>query len=407
MASVIVFDDGVQALAAMTDLRAAFEVRTGALTTFERQTAVLTLAGAPPTGIAVPEAMRALVGEHLATPVITPRTLTGRGQVTLINGRCPLLPDQALQIEPSTALIERSSGQVIAASLAAEAAAAFLETGVLPDKISRIDHDAPALIHFPWDVIRFRDACLDFDLSVLMTGARQELPAGVIAVSDENIRISPDALLYPSVVLDACDGPIVIDDHATIRPGAIIVGPAYIGQGSTVLDRTLIKGHTAIGPVCKVAGEVGGTIFQGLANKSHDGHLGDSWVGSWANLGAGTTNSNLLNTYDQVIAQHAPNATRTRTGLQFLGAIFGDHVKTAIMTRVMTGSAFGTGSMLAALTPPTTVGRFEWVTDGAGQVNRQPYRFEKFMEVARAAMSRRKITPSATYTARLRELSAG
>jgi hypothetical protein len=159
--------------------------------------------------------------------------------------------------------------------------------------------------------------------------------------------------------------------------------------------------------VCKVAGEVGGTIFQGLANKSHDGHLGDSWVGSWANLGAGTTNSNLLNTYDQVIAQHAPNATRTRTGLQFLGAIIGDHVKTAIMTRIMTGSVFGTGSMLAALTPPTTVGRFERVTDGAGQVNRQPYRFEKFMEVARAAMARRKVTPSAAYTARLRELIAG
>lgn len=405
MSSVLVFDDGLPALAALTDLRASFEVRTGALTTFERVAAVLTLAGAAPTGVCVPASMRALVAEHAGTPVIDPATLKGRSAVALVNGRCPMLPEAALALEPNQALVERSSRQVIVATVTADQARGFLEGQPLPDSVERIEHDAAALLHFPWDVIRFRDECLDFDLGVLMTGARQALPAGVIAVSDENVRISPDALLYPSVVLDAGDGPIVIDDHATIRPGAIIVGPAYIGQGTTVLDRTLIKAHTAIGPVCKVAGEIGGTIFQGLANKAHDGHLGDSWIGSWANLGAGTTNSNLLNTYDQVIAQHAPNATRTRTGLQFLGAIIGDHVKTAICTRVMTGSVFGTGSMLAAMTPPTTVGRFEWITGGEGEVKRQPYRFEKFMEVARAAMGRRKVTPSTVYTARLRELA--
>ena len=32
------------------------------------------------------------------------------------------------------------------------------------------------------------------------------------------------------------------------------------------------------------------------SNKSHDGYLGDSVIGSWCNLGAGTSNSNLKNT---------------------------------------------------------------------------------------------------------------
>ena len=96
---------------------------------------------------------------------------------------------------------------------------------------------------------------------------------------------------------------IVIADHAVIRPGATIIGPAYIGEHATVLERALIKAHTAVGPWCKVSGEVGGSIFQAYSNKGHEGHLGDSYVGEWVNLGAATTNSNLLNTYSEVVAK--------------------------------------------------------------------------------------------------------
>ncbi|MFT3685650.1 MAG: hypothetical protein QM783_12110 [Phycisphaerales bacterium] len=83
------------------------------------------------------------------------------------------------------------------------------------------------------------------------------------------------------------------------------MGPAYIGSHSTVIERTLVKAHSSIGPWCKVAGEVGGVVFQGFANKAHDGHLGDAFVGEWSNLGAGTTNSNLLNTYGEVTMRSA------------------------------------------------------------------------------------------------------
>jgi hypothetical protein len=150
-----------------------------------------------------------------------------------------------------------------------------------------------------------------------------------------------------------------------------------------------------------VAGEVGGTIFQGYANKAHDGHLGDSWIGEWANFGAGTTNSNLLNTYGEVIAQASNGDQRVRTGLKFLGCIVGDHVKFAILTRIMTGSVFGTGSMIAKADAPTCVGRFEWITEE----RRQPYRWEKFAEVAEAAMARRTVKMSAAYAKRLKGLA--
>jgi UDP-N-acetylglucosamine diphosphorylase/glucosamine-1-phosphate N-acetyltransferase len=207
------------------------------------------------------------------------------------------------------------------------------------------------------------------------------------------------------VFLDATLGHIVIDDDAVVRPGAIICGPAYIGPHSHVLDRCLIKPNTVIGPHCKVAGEIGGTIFQGFANKAHDGHLGDSYIGEWANLGAGTTNSNLLNTYGEVIAKaFGPDGkpgSNERTGEQFLGAIIGDHGKFAICTRIMTGAIVGTGTMWAATAPVTgTVPRFSWVTDAGVK----PFAMAKFIEVARAVMGRRKVAMSAAYIARLTEL---
>jgi UDP-N-acetylglucosamine diphosphorylase/glucosamine-1-phosphate N-acetyltransferase len=196
-------------------------------------------------------------------------------------------------------------------------------------------------------------------------------------------------------------GAIVIDEHATIRPGATIVGPAYIGPHVTILERALIKAHTAIGPWCKVSGEIGGTIFQGFANKGHDGHLGDSWIGEWVNLGAGTNNSNLLNTYTEVFAK-APDGVNERTGLQFLGAIIGDHVKTAISTRIMTGAILQTGGMFAqAAAVAGTTPRFAWSTDAGLRT----FRIDKFLETARAMMTRRNVALSDAGEALLRSLA--
>lgn len=410
MSIAIVWDDGVS-LGPLADLRASFMVRNGAMTIVDRlRAAVPALTGAEVVAVFVPEELADLTRETQDLPVNEISLDASEPEpdgVLVVNGRLALPIDTLAELTPGSALVT-PGGVVIAALLTLDGAAKLLESAALPAGTRTRVIEAPALLEQPWDVIRFRDDALDLDLGLLLDESTQELPPGVVAIGEEPIIIDPEALVFPTVVLDASAGPIVIDQHATVRPGAIIVGPAYIGAGSTVLDRAFLKAHTAIGPVCKVAGEVGGTIFQGFANKGHDGHLGDSWVGEWANLGAGTTNSNLLNTYSEVICQARPNAPRTRTGLVFLGCILGDHVKTAIMTRLMTGAVVGTGSMLAALTPPTCIDAFEWVTDqpGAGP-RRQHFRFEKFLEVARSAMARRKMEPSEAYESRLRALCDG
>jgi len=101
-------------------------------------------------------------------------------------------------------------------------------------------------------------------------------------------------------------------------------GPCYIGQNVNVMGGDI--SGCSIGDVSKVRGELSSTVVAGYANKGHDGFVGHSYIGRWVNLGAGTVTSNLKNTYGTV-ALWTPTGVRD-TGMQFLGTMFGDHVKT-------------------------------------------------------------------------------
>ena len=323
-------------------------------------------------------------------------------EALVVNSSSVAHPESLLSIELGRCVVDSGSGRFVAGRLGREEIPSILEKSFLAGAERS---EAPCLLERPWDVIRHRDATLAMDLSLVLKSDRwlRQAPQGVVLVGGGRVAIDPSADVLPTSVLDSSSGPIVIERNAVVRPGAIICGPAYIGPHSTVLDRTLIKANTAIGPVCKVAGEVGGSVFQGFANKAHDGHLGDSWVGEWANLGAGTTNSNLLNTYGEITARAEPGAPRERTGLTFFGAIIGDHVKTAISTRVYTGTILGTGAMIASTAPPDAcTPAFAWVTDAGVKT----FRVDKFLNVAKTAMGRRKVEMSAEMEAKLRDLHA-
>ncbi len=408
MLTAIVFDDSLPELAPLTDLRPCFDVRTGALTTLERLSAALRLRVA---GLRVPQGLAALTSKSHSAPVNVP--VPAAASVLVINGRCVLPRSEIAALKPGEVLTEEGSGHVIAAVLKPADAQSFLDTGRLTNTSTRT-LPAPALLSRPWHIRRFRDEALKTDLTLLETmdtgaltstqdppPARSYDPGPGILHLGGNAVIHPEAKVYPGVTLDSENGHIHIAHHATIRPGAILIGPCYVGPHSTILERATIRPGTAIGPWCKVNGEVGGTIFQGFSNKAHDGYVGDSYLGEWVNLGAGTTTSNLLNTYGEIITRALPTSPNERTGETFLGAVIGDHVKTAICTRLMTGSVLHTGCMFATTAPVSgCVGAFTWATDAGTR----RYRLDKFLEVAKAAMDRRKVEPSAAYLERLGQL---
>jgi len=388
MTEAIFFDDGLGLLAPLTDLRASFDIRTGALTNRERICRVFGLESA---SLIVPPRLEGLAVKR-GPDVRGTRSEGAEEPVLHVNGRCALPHEEIVGLEPGQGAVEAGTGHLVAAVLLPSEFDAWSK-GDSASVASVVELPAPALLSRPWHAISFRDRCIEIDLDLLAGTPTRELPPAVLGIGDAPLTIGVSAVIYPGVTLDLEHGPIVIAEHAVIRPGATIIGPVYVGPHSTVLERALIKPNTAIGPWCKVSGEVSGTIFQGYSNKGHEGFLGDSHIGEWVNLGAGTNNSNLLNTYSEVIAK-APGGGNERTGLTFLGAIIGDHVKTAIGSRIMTGSILQTGGMFAQSAAVSgTTPRFAWSTD-AGL---KSFRIDKFMETARAMMARRGQKPTAAY----------
>lgn len=397
--TLVLFDDGRGHLAPLTDLRAAFDLRTGALTTIDRYRRALRRS---PAAVFVPSALEPLTRERHAAPggPLVNELPAGDGPILCVNGRCPMPSGAFLELEPGEQIIESGSNAIVAACLTRADSTRLLKGESV--RAATIDAmDPPTLMERPWHFKAFRDSALGTDLNLLAGEPTRPLPAGVVQIGKASPVIHPSATVYPTAVIDTEHGGVFIAEGAVIRPGATVCGPCAIGAGSTVSDHAVIRGGTAIGPRCKVAGEVSGCVFQGLANKAHDGFLGDSYVGEWVNLGAGTTNSNLLNTYSEVVAQAAPGGHRERTGETFLGCVLGDHTKTAICTRIMTGSIVGTGVMHAAVAPITgNTPPFAWVTDEG----RRMFRFERLIETAETMMARRQMEPSSAYVDRLADL---
>ena len=258
-----------------------------------------------------------------------------------------------------------------------------------------------------WDFVRLLPEQLGDDLAFyrkpqlggLMAAARMgEPPPHAIVIGNHPVLIATDrvvgrevvikgATIEPQVVFDASLGPIYVGAGSTVHAFTRLVGPCYVGRSSTVLGDRITT--CSIGDHCKVRGEMSNTVMIGHANKGHDGFVGHSYLGRWVNLGAGTTTSNLKNTYGPV-ALWTPRGLRN-TGMQFLGTLFGDHAKTGIGTCLTTGSVLGAGAnVYGAGTPPKAVPPFAWGSAPPYEV----YQLDKFLEVAERVMSRRHVALS-------------
>lgn len=243
---------------------------------------------------------------------------------------------------------------------------------------------AGRMVSAPWDLIGGNEQALVEDFAS-WAGERKFRPAGAYHLINESaIVLGRDAILAPGCVLDASKGPIVVDEGANVGANSVLEGPCYLGAHATVRPLTLIRGGCSIGDYSKVGGEISNTIILGYSNKAHDGFLGDSYLGEWVNLGAGTCTSNLKNTYGPIDVNIG--SRRISTGRRFLGALIGDHSKTAILTRLMTGSYVGFCCMLSGSAPaPRFVPSFTFWTDRGAEA----YQMDRACEVARRVFARR------------------
>lgn len=195
-------------------------------------------------------------------------------------------------------------------------------------------------------------------------------------------EIHPTASVHPTAVIDRTKGPVIIGEDAEVGPLSVLIGPCAVGARTKVKPHATL--HTvAIGPVCKVAGEIEDAVLQGYANKQHDGFLGHSYLCEWTNLGAGTITSDLMNTYGDIIVSTPWG--RVNTERMFLGLLIGDHAKTAIGTYFMTGTLAGVcANVVGESYPARYIPSFTWKDTSTPR-----YNIEKALAVARTVMARR------------------
>jgi UDP-N-acetylglucosamine diphosphorylase/glucosamine-1-phosphate N-acetyltransferase len=248
------------------------------------------------------------------------------------------------------------------------------------------------------DIIADNSRLIEFDFEQFFQEAENfmETEPGVTILNPYKAWIGEDAVLSPGVVIDATHGPVVIDEKAQIMSHAVITGPAYIGKNTVIKIGAKIYGGTSIGPVCKVGGEIEGSIIQAYSNKQHDGFLGHAYLGEWVNIGAGTSNSDLKNNYKPVAFHSYAENARIQSGYQFLGSIIGDHTKTGINCTLNTGVVIGAGcnlwgrEMISDYIPSLSWGEACSLT---------PNNFEAFSETARMVKLRRKLVFTETEEA--------
>ena len=229
------------------------------------------------------------------------------------------------------------------------------------EKVEMVDQELK-LFEYPHDVIRANMEC--FQQNIALRIEREEYQQ-----TAENVFVQSQVEIGKHVVMDTSAGPILIDSKSKIGPFSLIRGPVYIGPNSRINEHAAIKDCVSLGHTTKIGGEIESSVIEGYSNKQHHGFLGHSYLGSWINLGAGTCNSDLKNTYGQVNMEYGDK--KVATGMQFVGCVIGDYAKSAINTGIFTGKTIGACSMLYGFVT-TNVPSFVNYARSFGQTTEMP-----------------------------------
>ena len=127
-------------------------------------------------------------------------------------------------------------------------------------------------------------------------------------------KIAPTAYLH---------GPLIIDEDAEIRHCAFIRGKAIVGKHCVVGNSTELKNSVLFDHV----------------QVPHYNYVGDSILGTYAHMGAGSITSNVKADRTAVVVKDAERALPT--GLKKFGAMLGDHVEVGCNAVLNPGTVIG------------------------------------------------------------------
>ena len=144
---------------------------------------------------------------------------------------------------------------------------------------------------------------------------------------DNNIWISKTVNIPKTATIN---GPCIIDHNAEIRTGAFIRGNVIIGKNSV------------LGNSC----EAKNSILYDNVQVPHFNYIGDSILGNYAHMGAGSITSNIKSDKTNVVIKGKNNL---ETNLRKVGAFLGDYVEIGCNSVLNPGTIIGTKSTVYPL----------------------------------------------------------
>lgn len=382
-AIVLFEDDGFANLLPMVFWRSVFELRFGRRILLDRAAQQLSL---PVAGVWTRDWLTRVAAQRCGAPANQPLP----GSAVLVNGRWIL--DEPVEFS------KKSCVGVVGPDVAYIVCDAKLASRLRPEDLLDPDRRASVLeglerreapgrfFRYPWEAVSDLARLLENDWQVADASCECELDPHLVLEEPDRIHLGERTRIHPTAIINAAPGPIYISHDVRVGPYCVIDGPAYIGPGTHIFPHAWLHGGNTIGPVCRIGGELHGCMIHGYTNKQHAGFLGHAYVGSWVNIGAGATNSNLKNTYGKI--RVPVNGARIDTGLTSFGAIIGDHAKIGINASIPTGAVIGLAASVASNQRlPTYIPSFGWVTD-EGVSAGDPLRL---LDVASAVMARRDV----------------
>jgi UDP-N-acetylglucosamine diphosphorylase / glucose-1-phosphate thymidylyltransferase / UDP-N-acetylgalactosamine diphosphorylase / glucosamine-1-phosphate N-acetyltransferase / galactosamine-1-phosphate N-acetyltransferase len=225
-------------------------------------------------------------------------------------------------------------------------------------------------IKFPWEIFQINKWAIEQDFELITQGNKTQKISSTNKVTKANNIFIEKGAEVEHCFLNATEGPIYIGRNAMIMEGSMLRGPIAICDNAVVKMGSKIYGATTVGPNCVVGGEIKNSVFFGNSNKAHDGYVGDSVIGEWCNMGAGTSNSNIKNNASSIMLW-TPNG-RVNVGIK-CGVIMGDYTRTAINTSINTGTVIGVCcNVFGSGLTPKYIPCFSWGSDSV-----ERYQFEK------------------------------
>ena len=174
---------------------------------------------------------------------------------------------------------------------------------------------------YPWEALK--------GIEELILKIGPTLDPEVYEQKGENIWIAKSAKVWPTVSIT---GPCIIGERTEVRQCAFIRGKALVGNDCVVGNSTELKN----------------VILFNHVQVPHYNYVGDSILGFYSHMGAGSITSNVKSDKKLVVVK-SRNGEEIETGLKKFGAMLGDHVEVGCNSVLNPGSVIGRNSNIYPL----------------------------------------------------------